>query len=268
ESKGIKGIGLANMRSRINDLDGEFTIESKPNKGTKIIINSLILHKMKSNNILIIDDHPIIIEAYKSALTKITADTNLFDFNIAEAHHIDAAIEIISKNSDSFFDLIFLDIKLPESDKLELHSGEDLGLEIRKMSPKSKIIIATTYNDNYRINNIIKNINPEAFLVKNDITPKVLLDAIVMVLEDSPFYSKSVLNLLRKQIANDISIDKIDRQILYELSIGTKMIDLPNIIPLSIGGIERRKRILKDIFEVPKKDDRTLIKKAKDKGFI
>lgn len=223
---------------------------------------------MNTYNVLIIDDHPIIIEAYQSAFSKITSKNKSNKFTIANATTIDEALHTIKNNSKSFFNLIFLDIKLPQSTQHNILSGEDLGIEIREQSPESKIIIATTYNDNYRINNIIKNINPEAFLVKNDITPKVLIDAILMVLEDTPYYSKSVLNLLRKQIANDFSLDKIDRQILYELSMGTKMVDIPNVIPLSMGGIERRKRILKSIFDVSKKDDKTLIKVAKEKGFI
>ena len=63
-------------------------------------------------------------------------------------------------------------------------------------------------------------------------------------------------------------MDKIDRQILYELSIGTKTKDLPNIVPLSIAGIEKRKRILKRVFDVEYQGDKALITKAREKGFI
>ena len=63
-------------------------------------------------------------------------------------------------------------------------------------------------------------------------------------------------------------LDKIDRQLLYEMSIGTKMKELPTIIPMSMAGIEKRKKHLKVIFEVDENDDRELILKAKEKGFI
>ena len=52
------------------------------------------------------------------------------------------------------------------------------------------------------------------------------------------------------------------------MSIGTKMKDLPKIIPMSMAGLEKRKKHLKEIFEILNNDDRELILKAKEKGFI
>ena len=63
-------------------------------------------------------------------------------------------------------------------------------------------------------------------------------------------------------------LSKIDRQLLYSLSLGTKMKDMPCEIPLSMAAIEKRKRVLKDIFEVETKADKDLISAAKEKGFI
>jgi hypothetical protein len=74
--------------------------------------------------------------------------------------------------------------------------------------------------------------------------------------------------LFRKQSSSDYKLDKIDRQLLYEMSIGTKMKDLPSIIPMSMTGLEKRKKQLKVLFEVKENDDRELILKAKEKGFI
>ena len=55
---------------------------------------------------------------------------------------------------------------------------------------------------------------------------------------------------------------------MYELSRGVKMKDLPDIIPMSMAGLEKRKRHLKVIFNVAQKADRFLILVAKEKGFI
>jgi hypothetical protein len=46
------------------------------------------------------------------------------------------------------------------------------------------------------------------------------------------------------------------------------MKELPNILPLSIAGIEKRKRQLKKIFDVSSLEDKQLIIVAKEKGFI
>lgn len=77
-----------------------------------------------------------------------------------------------------------------------------------------------------------------------------------------------MIKLLRDQIVNDFVLDNYDRKILYELSIGTRMKDLPKLIPLSIAGIEKRKRNLKRMFNVKKMDDRELLISAKEKEFI
>jgi hypothetical protein len=76
------------------------------------------------------------------------------------------------------------------------------------------------------------------------------------------------VKLLRKQVANDFILDNIDRKILYELSLGTRMKDLPSVLPLSIAGIEKRKRHLQEIFNIKGGGDKELLLVAKEKGFI
>ncbi len=225
---------------------------------------------MNSNyRVLIIDDHPIIADAYKSAFEYISSNNPKVNFEISIAINCDEAIEKIDNASkNKGIDIVFLDISLPQSTDGLFLSGEDLGVRIKKVLPACKIVVATTFNDNYRIQAILKNVNPDGFLIKNDVNKDELVFAIKTVLDESPYYSKSVLELFRKQASIDYKIDKIERQLLYEMSIGTKMKDLPNIIPMSMAGLERRKKQLKKLFEVKDNDDRELILKAKEKGFI
>lgn len=219
--------------------------------------------------ILVIDDHPIIIDAYKLTLKLASANNKAFNFEIDSANSCDTAITKINKASlGKGFDIVFLDIKLPPSKDGKILCGEDLGIKIRDEYKHIKIIVSTTYNDSYKISCILRSINPDGFLVKNDLTQEVLSEAINAVILDPPFYSKTVIKLLRKQSANDFVIDKIDRKILYELSKGTKMNELPSVLPLSIAALERRKRILKDVFNVIGKGDRDLLVLAQEKGFI
>ncbi|MDA9335026.1 hypothetical protein N9Q89_02570 [Flavobacteriaceae bacterium] len=115
---------------------------------------------------------------------------------------------------------------------------------------------------------ILKSLNPDGFLIKSDISPKELIDTIDTILNDPPYYSKTVIKHLRKQVVGGYFLDTIDRKILFELSIGTRMKDLPDILPLSIAGIEKRKRNLKRIFNVNSTDDKELFSIAKEKGFL
>jgi DNA-binding NarL/FixJ family response regulator len=224
----------------------------------------------KKTSVLIIDDHPLICDAYVNALNFIEKESSEISFKITLTHNCDDAIAKIKESSNRVlkYELIFLDIKLPPSKDKKILSGEDLGLEIKNLLPDSKVIISTTYNDNYRIYSLMKNLNPDGLLIKNDITASELVNAINLVLTSPPYYSSSVSQTIRNEMLNDLLLDKIDRRLLYELSIGTKTKDLPMTLPLSIAGVEKRKRNLKNIFDVSGLEDKDLINSAKEKGFI
>jgi len=223
----------------------------------------------QNNKVLIIDDHPLICDSYRNALQQVMKENQDIQMQIESAENCDTAKEkIMNSWTNDSWDLVFLDIRLPASKDRRLLSGEDLGEMIRENHPLAKIIVATTFNDNYRIQNIFKSLNPEGFLIKNDLDPKELVSAISKIMQGGVHYSQTVSNLMRIKMHRNINIDKIDRQILFELSLGTKMKDLPNIVPLSIAGIEKRKRILKEIFDVEDQGDKALILKARELGFI
>ncbi len=223
----------------------------------------------QQHKVLIIDDHPLICNQYIEALQEVMSQDQQLRMKIEAVGDCDSAKEKIKNTSSKgVWDLVFLDIRMPPSKDRRILSGEDLGEMIRQCHPLAKIIVATTFNDNYRIQNIFKSLNPEGFLIKNDIDTPELIEAILKVMQGGVHYTSTVANLLRKKMFTDINIDKIDRQILYELSVGTKMKDLPNFVPLSIAGIEKRKRNLKQIFDVEDQGDKALILKARELGFI
>ena len=82
------------------------------------------------------------------------------------------------------FDLVLLDIGIPSSIDKQLLCGEDIGAELRKTFPQIKIIVFTSYTSNYRLNNVLKSLNPEGFLIKSDVDFIKLIDAIDAVIHD------------------------------------------------------------------------------------
>lgn len=226
--------------------------------------------KNKEYTVLIIEDIPLTSIAYKRAFNYISKLDEKISFKIEEVNNCDKAYEKINNFSinNKILDIVFLDIKLPPSKDGKILSGEDLGLKINKLLPETKIIVSTTFNDNYRVHSIFKNLDPDGFLVKNDITPKELVTTINTIITAPPYYSKTVIKLLRKEVSNDFLLDDIDRKLLYELSIGTMMKDLPKILSRSLPALEKRKRHLKQIFEAESPYDKELISIAKEKGFI
>ena len=226
---------------------------------------------MKKNySFLIIEDHPIISNSYLSALDKVKLNNENLNFEkIGVAKNCDEAYSAIKKaEKANGVDIIFLDIQIPPSSDGKIISGEDLGAIIRKKLPEAKIIVSTMFNDNYRIFNIRKSIYPEGFLVKNDLNSNLMVEAIEKILISPPYYSPTVMSSIQKQYVNREKVDEHDRRMMYELSRGVKMRDLPGIIPMSMAGLEKRKRHLKEIFNVGQKADRFLILAAKEKGFI
>jgi len=226
--------------------------------------------RKEKQSALIADNCPLVCETYKNIISKITKKTSNFSFNTDITYNCNGAYDIIKRTieKETKLDFVVLDLKLKPSTNRKLLSGEDLGFLIRKLLPSTKIIVATDCNDNYRIHNVFKSLNPESFLTKSDLTSNEFKNAVKNVVNNIPYYSKTVLKLLRKEVSSSFIIDTIDRQILYELSIGSKMKDMPNYIPLSAASIEKRKRHLKKIFNVKDKGDRELILVAKEKGYI
>lgn len=218
--------------------------------------------------VLIVDDHPLIVEGYKNALLH-SERASLIE-QIDTASDCDSAMlhlqNATKKNTP--YHVIFLDIKLPPSSDGKILSGEDLGIKAKELLPSTRLIILTMFNDNYRLNNILKNVDPDGFLIKTDVTSNELVTAFYTVLQNPPYYSSTISSLLRKQLTSDFVIDDINRQILHQISIGTKMKDIPNFVDASLPSIERRKRQLKKLFQVENEDDRALIERAKARGFV
>lgn len=221
---------------------------------------------MKQIKILIIDDHPIIAEGYRNALLSI--ENEKISFEIVTSQTCENAYNDLKLASESIpFDVILLDLNLPASEKLKISSGKDLGLIAKELMPKVKIIVQTMCNENFTMHDILKNLNPDGFLIKSDITSEILHEAIEHVLSDSPYYSDAINKFIRVQLTNHLNLDEVDRKILYLLSKGIRTKNLPSFIPLSLAAIEKRKRNLKNLFGVERTNS-SLIEIAMKKGYI
>ena len=215
--------------------------------------------------ILIVDDHPFIIEAYKNAINKYSQ--NGFEFNVTQANNCKSGYENITNPSHNF-DIAFFDISMPEYAEKGIYSGEDLAMLIKTEMPDCKVILLTMHTELLKINNIIKNINPSGLIIKNDLTFDELLFAFDKIINNESYYSQTVIKLVGQAQYNNIELDVFDKQILFHLSKGVKTKDLPTYIPLSLSAIEKRKLNIREILEVAGGTDVDLIREAKNKGVI
>ncbi|MDX1363593.1 helix-turn-helix domain-containing protein [Arenibacter latericius] len=222
---------------------------------------------MKTLRILAIDDHEMITTGYKYILE--AAEFEDFNIKVETANTFEIGKQKIEDSSRSFkYDLLLLDIQLTETHLEEPYSGEDLGILARKLVPETKVVFMSSFSDNYRINSILKNVNPEGYMVKSEVDQKSLIAMVNGVVTNPPYYSQKALVAIRKKISNDTTLDDNDKKILYHVSIGTRTKDMVDHINLSLAGIENRKRQLKTLFGVEKQNDLALITEAKIRGFL
>ncbi|EIA10157.1 response regulator [Flavobacterium frigoris] len=217
------------------------------------------------NNILIVDDHPFIIQGYKNAITRY--NPNKYEFVISEAKDCKSAYDVITDSETLPFDIAFLDISMPPYEEKGLYSGEDLAKLILDTMPNCKIILLTMFTEFLKIKTIIKNINPHGLVIKNDLTFDELLFAFDKVIKNEQYYSQSVLKMLDSQ-EDTIEIDLFDKQILFHLSKGTKTKDIPQYIPISLNAIEVRKLNLKILLKVTEGSDIDLVREARNIGLL
>ncbi len=222
---------------------------------------------MNEIRILMVDDHPIIIEGYQNVLKATKSDDQ--DLTIETANNCDMAEILINRAADQQpYDVCFFDISLPPSSDGKYTSGEDLAVLAKKVLPKAKIVILTMFNESFRIHNIIKEINPDGFLIKSDVTSMELADAFQQILKSPPYYSTTVHNYIKKTLTSEVYVDDINRKILYLLSQGIKTKSLTEHIGMSLSGIEKRKKQLKMLFDISDGKDETLLEVAREKGFL
>lgn len=222
---------------------------------------------MDKLRILTVDDHEMSMMGYKYILERI--DFNGTSIQLDTAKSFDEGKEKIDLSLSGFgYDIIFLDVMLATYEEPDAKNGEDLGAYARLKSPESKIVFMSSFSDGYRVNSILSNLDPEGYLVKSDINKESLTTMVHTVMTSPPFYSKGTLATIRKRLANDLPLDQLDKDIMHLLSLGVKTKDMTKTIPLSLAGIESRKRHIQSLFDIDKQNDQALLHEAKQRGFI
>ena len=90
---------------------------------------------MKKIQLLMVDDHPFILQAYKSTLNGFKKEE--YEIITTEANSGESGYNIIS-NSPIDFDIAFFDISIPPYKEKKIESGVDLALLLREKMPSCK----------------------------------------------------------------------------------------------------------------------------------
>lgn len=214
--------------------------------------------------VLMVDDHPPIIEGYKSILS---FNTFGYQLNTTAAHSCEGAYNIIVDVKNPF-DVVFLDLTLPPYPEKKIASGEDLVPIVKRYQPNAKIIILTSHSESIVLFKIMKEHHLDGVLVKSDFQSKELLTAFDTVVKGGSYFSETITKHQKSWDEKSKVMDSYNRQILLLLSQGVKTKNLPNMLHLSKSAIDKRKAIIKQIFGIDKGTDEDILREARRQGLI
>ena len=218
------------------------------------------------SNILLVDDHPAILNGYLSVLgfnDKGIEFVPTFCYNCEDAYHA-----ITNPEQVNLFDFIFLDRSLPPFPEKKIKSGEDLAVLAREYQNKAKIIMLTAHAESFIIYDILHKTRPNGLIIKSDASGDVILDAFHDIIDGKTFYSITVTESMKDLLVREDYLDSINRQIIVLLAQGFKNKTIASQLGLSDSTVEKRKSKIKDFFLINKSTDEELILEAKKLGFI
>ncbi|AUX18305.1 response regulator transcription factor family protein [Flavobacterium columnare] len=262
-----EGIGIKNINSRAKSMNGEVKFYSTINKGTHINLslptNKINFKYTMDIRILIVDDHPSMIEGYKVILSY-----NDFGYNIdtTVAYNCESALKLIESNAH--FDVAFLDHNLPPYKEGSIENGIDLAKIMRKNRPNTKIVFLTSHSESIILLDMIKRVNPDGILVKSDFTADELLMAFDKIVKGQNYRSLTVDHNVKELLSNKAYLDETNRQIISLLSKGIKTKNIPNYLNLSMSSIEKRKANIKKFLDIEIGSDEDIVRAAKKAGVI
>jgi len=217
----------------------------------------------KIYNVVIADDHPLIVDAIKTMIKKSTV-MNI----IATAINGKDTLDIIKRlnNIEEFnniVDVLIFDINMPEL------NGIDLSEIIYKEYPKIKMIAVTMRTDIYTVKMLID--NKVRAIVDKSSELEDLNIAIEEVLKGYKYYSKNIEKLIQNNeemlsLISKIKITKREKEVLYHLSIGNTSPVISKLLNTSIPTINSHRQNLIAKFEVNNVAE--LIRKATEHNYI
>lgn len=216
-------------------------------------------------NVLIVDDHPFIIEAYKNALNKYSLQG--FEFKVTQAADCKSGYELIV-SQDNNYNLAMFDVSMPEYAEKNIRSGMDLAKLMQAENPKCKVMLLTMHVEIEKINAIIKDINPNSLLIKNDINFDELIFALDKTLKGDKYYSETIIKLLGQGTFIKVEFDAMDKRILELMVKEYDTVLMARHLPLTPEVIEVRKKRIREVLNIPDATDAEVVAEAKAKDII
>ena len=194
----------------------------------------LVLYN-KFMNILLLDDHPMIVSFYEEALKDRYSTT----ISITKAFNCKEAYDAV-KDKSLDYDVAIIDQSIPGYPEQQLYEGTDIIALMRRNNTKCYFILITGYNKKLPLYDIVRKTKPDGLVIKTDVTNDNFLEILSTILDGNKYHSLGVKECIADVWKNEIVAEDYNREILLYLANGFKMNELHNYIPLSASSIKKR----------------------------
>lgn len=218
--------------------------------------------------ILIVDDHQLVIQGILCSLKEVG------DFHVVTANTCDKAFQLIKMHQNTNpFQLLFTDLSFDNTteDSL-LDGGEELIKAIRNNNFDIKIAVITGHTETNRVYNVIRNLNPNAYLLKSKCDATEIGFAVQKMLVDDYYYTHEIHQKIMRRNIIQIQMDDVAIQILKELPNHPKISNLEGIINKGDGSFLKLRSIETKLgnlrADLNANNNTDLVLKAKELGII
>lgn len=219
--------------------------------------------------VLLISDKVYYLRNYRTAFEKLESSSLDYSFTFTELNAFDTAVDFIKKmDADEPYDVVCLQISNPIGIHRQDEDGSSVGVMLRQHFPQAIIILSANFNSTYNYWSLLKLIDPQAIIGDDFDLVSELPMHLTQALKRPRYICLSMQAAVMNHLCCKIDLDAFERNLLFELSKGTRMAALPNILNMSISTIEKRKKRLKERFQVEGEDDSVLILKARESGAL
>lgn len=217
-------------------------------------------------NILIADDHQLMIDSYKMILS--FSDQLGDNINFIEANSCEEAYLKINKciENNQKIDIAILDYSMPVFPEKNISNGADICVYLQNTMPSCKNMILTAIMENIILFEIILNVKPDAVVTKSDIDGNKFLEIIEILFSGKKYKSDFVSKQIEEIWENKAFVNEINRKILMYLSKGYKLKEIAD--ELSVSEINIKKRISKIKQSLNLNEDDAILKEAKSRGYL
>ena len=191
---------------------------------------------MKRINILIVDDHPMVLEGMKALLSN-------FDY-ISVTGMATNAFEAMEKLKSLPVDIVIVDINLPEV------SGIELTEKIKKEYPAIKVLAMSTFKERSYISQMIKN-GASGYLVKS--ASKEEIEAAILSANEGKLYLSLDINTidLNSEVTPDVPVvSRREKEVLQLIVDGLTNPQIAEKLFISLHTVDSHRKNLLAKFNV------------------